>query len=81
MNQAAHRQKSVHLNGSLNGSFLVGCPERAISRRGFCTVTNPWTKATPVQGLVARLCFSSLQHPDRHEVEHELTASIHQTEA
>ena len=46
----SHRQNSVHLNGSLNGSFLVGCPERAISRPGFCAVTNPWTRATPVQG-------------------------------
>jgi len=80
-NVATHRQNSVHLNRSLNGSFLVGCPERAISRPGFCAVTNPWTRATPVQGWVARLCFASLQHLGRHEVEHELTASIGQSEA
>ena len=77
----AHRQNSVHSNGSLNRSFLVGCPERAIPRTGFGAVTNPWTRATPVKGWVARLWFSSLQHLDRHEAEHELTASIGQSEA
>jgi len=76
VNQVLGRQKSVHLNGSLHGSLLVGCPERAISRRGFCAVTNRWTRATPVRGWVARLYFASLRHPDGPEVEHELPASI-----